>query len=171
MKKENQIQVLLDGEIAVGEWGDASHGYKWIFINRMDNPNPLDFCEFYAALDIEEDGKPIHKLTLLDSCDAQGCLRPATEEEKRLLLRALEEIGMKWDGRWKKFLNQRWRATLNEEYYHVSDTGVVVERADRYEADDDARFAIGNYFQDRRLAEEAGGKLKSLLLQADHGSR
>ena len=171
MRKENQIQALLDGEIAVGEWGDASHGYKWIFINRMDNPNPLDFCEFYAALDIEEDGKPIHKLALLEGCDAQDRLRYATEEERRLLLRALEEIGMKWDGRGKKFLNQRWRARLNEEYLYVSDTGEPVERADKYEAEDDARFAIGNYFQDRRLAEEAGGKLKSLLLQADHGNR
>ena len=77
-------------------------------------------------------------------------VRPATEEEKKLLIEKLAEVGKRWNEEKRCLEDVRWRAKDGEHYSYLllGDTDILVTTTtDTRTYKDDERFNSGNYFK------------------------
>lgn len=58
---------------------------------------------------------------------------------------------------------KRWRAKEGETYWFVNSNGVCFEVCDNRDKYDDDRYAIGNYFCSRAVAQAMADKFKEML--------
>lgn len=59
---------------------------------------------------------------------------------------------------WRNWEVKRWRASKLGSYWFVSSYGDVLEGMDEYDATDNGRWVIGNYFQTREAAEAGSSR-------------
>ena len=93
-------------------------------------------------------------------------IRPATEEEKKLLIDKLSEVGKRWNEEKKCLENVRWRANDGYHYYYLlfGDADLLVtETTDIRTYKDDERYNRGNYFKTRETAEKTATQIREIL--------
>lgn len=93
-------------------------------------------------------------------------IRPATEEEKKLLIDKLAEKGKKWNPETKRIEDVRWRANDGDHYYYLlfGDTDLLVtETTDIRTHNDYERYNRGNYFKNREAAEKTSEQIREIF--------
>lgn len=80
--------------------------------------------------------------------------RPATKEEKQILIDKLHEAGKDWDAENKKFVDYRWRAEKGGEYFRITYKLNVTKDTDVRSEGCSSAFESGNYFKTEEQAEE-----------------
>ena len=109
---------------------------------------------------IIDDSRPlccIHKLREI---------RPATEEEKNLLIDKLAEVGKRWNEETRTIEDARWRAKKGEPYSYLlfGDTDILVtSTTDTRMYKDDERFNSGNYFKTVEAAEKVAEQIREIF--------
>lgn len=114
---------------------------------------------------------------IIDECK----IRPATEEEKKLLINKLAEKGKRWNPETKTIEDVRWRADYEEEFYYVGCCGRVAKekRTELFHypefdskmrlrriVDDDSDtqlYNVGNYFKTREAAEKVAEQIREIF--------
>ena len=93
-------------------------------------------------------------------------VRLATEEEKKLLIEKLAEVGKRWNEEKKCLEDVRWRAKDGEPYFYLlfGDTDILVTTTtDMRMYKDDERYNRGNYFKARESAEKAAEQIREIF--------
>lgn len=90
-------------------------------------------------------------------------IRPATEEEKKLLIEKLYEVGKRWNPETKRIEDVRWRAKKNEVFYVVSFNARVDSIRDGHNDWADLCYNTGNYFKTREAAEKAAEQIREIF--------
>lgn len=159
-----QKYVPKDGDIVYAQWGDDRGGYKWIFIYKEAHTDPYKYCDVYAYLGIERDGKTASELHFDDHCTTQELLRPATEAEKQRFFDTLAKEGKQWNAE-KKCIEDlpRWRAGCNKTYLYISSQCSIIEESECNAHIDDSRYNIGNYFRTREAAEKVAELIRDIF--------
>ena len=127
----------------------SSCKYEYICILSEVKENSYRvYCGFstYSGV-FEEDGL----------CSVSDKIRPATEEEKQLLLSKMQEQGKTWDAEKKEVVDYRWRAELEGIYWSYN---FKTRRSEDYvecnEYRDNSLYEIGGYFKTSAEAEAWG---------------
>lgn len=90
--------------------------------------------------------------------------RFSTGEEKKHINNALSENGVYYDEKEKCLKKLRWRANINNSYYHIDFGSLVVSQAIEEERTVDIlRYNNLNYFQTKEEAEKKLFEIKSVL--------
>lgn len=135
-------------------------GYEWIFIfKRQDEKSIYGYCSLYLPWG-----------TFFRDSDCDGFsyrsnieyMRIATKEEQKKLFDVMESKGFKWNAKDKKLEKFRWRAEEGENYYYITDNGVICGIDDGFPLDT-YRYDSGNYFKTESEANEYAEKIKKLL--------
>jgi len=89
------------------------------------------------------------------SCGWLVNFKPATEQEKQLLLDKIHEVGKDWDAEKMEVVDWKWRAK-NGEYYWIyeNQSDNVLKSIDENDSTDLSRREIGNYFQTEQQAKD-----------------
>lgn len=90
-------------------------------------------------------------------------IRPATEEEKKLLIDKLAARNKKWNAEIKQIVDVRWRAKKYEPYYYIIALEYIIETTDERLACDDSRYCTNNYFKTREAAEKVMAKMREIF--------
>ena len=90
-------------------------------------------------------------------------IRPATEEEKKLLIEKLAEVGKRWNEEKKCLENVRWRAKKGKLYRWVSADGYVKESTDEHGECDNCYYKSGNYFKTEEAAEKVAEQIRNIF--------
>lgn len=110
-------------------------------------------------------------------------LRPATEEEKKLIVDKLAEKGKKWNPNTKQIEDVRWRAEVGETFFYIDTDGRInsMNRDDfhylwkRYDSlserlEDERMGNVeymlwkkGNYFKTREAAEKVAEQIREIF--------
>lgn len=88
---------------------------------------------------------------------------PATEEEKKLLIEKLAEVGKRWNEEKKCLENVRWRAKKGKLYRWVSADGYVKESTDEHGECDNCYYNSGNYFKTEEAAEKIAEQIREIF--------
>lgn len=88
---------------------------------------------------------------------------PATEEEKKLLIEKLAEVGKRWNEEKKCLEDVRWRAKKGELYHWVSADGYVKESTDDHGECDNCYYKSGNYFKTEEAAEKIAEQIRNIF--------
>lgn len=100
----------------------------------------------------------------LNNIGTVSCIRPATEEEKQLLINNLAELGIRWNAEKKEMEKlPRWRAKEEETYYYIGVDGGVEEDWESASEGDDACYSVGNYFKTREAAERVAEQIREIF--------
>lgn len=92
-------------------------------------------------------------------------IRPATEEEKKLLINKLAEKGKRWNPETKRIEDVRWRADFEGTYYYI-DLDCFNKVRSSYDAQnwiDNIRYHYGNYFKTREAAEKVAEQIREIF--------
>lgn len=87
----------------------------------------------------------------------------ASEDEKNKIQKFLDDNNLVIDYDKKEIRNKRWRAEINEIYYHIGENGIVIKDMEFYIKSDDNRYEIGNYFRTREQAESVTKEVKAIF--------
>lgn len=88
----------------------------------------------------------------------------STSEEKKRMNNILSENGVYYDEKEKCLKKLRWRANINNSYYHIDFGSLVVSQAMEEERTVDIlRYNNLNYFQTKEEAEKKLSEIKSIL--------
>lgn len=90
-------------------------------------------------------------------------IRPATEEEKKLLIEKLAEVGKRWNEEKKCLEDVRWRAKKGKLYRWVSADGYVKESTDEHGECDNCYYNSGNYFKTEEAAEKIAEQIREIF--------
>ena len=90
-------------------------------------------------------------------------IRPATEEEKNLLIDKLAEVGKRWNEEKKCLEDVRWRAKEGEMYFYLTHDVETLESCEVFDEDDDVRYEIGNYFKTIEAAKKVAEQLREIF--------
>lgn len=91
-------------------------------------------------------------------------IRPATEDEKRLLFDALAKKGKMWDAQKKAVVDLlRWRAEKGGIHYGIGLDGNVYSIIDAYDYNDNSRYRQGNYFKTKEAAEKVAEQIREIF--------
>lgn len=90
-------------------------------------------------------------------------IRPATEEEKNLLIEKLAKEGKRWNPETKTIEDVRWRAVKGNPYYYIIGFDNIVGTTDERLACDDTRYATNNYFKTREAAEKVAEQIREIF--------
>ena len=133
--------VPKKGDFIYNEWSNEC--YIDIYKNEKD---------FFASFRIS-----IKSITVTpSSVPYSSCsnIRPATEEEKKLLLNALHKEGKDWDFEKMEIVDYRWRAEKGGLYWYY-DAGFeeLDYSTEIFDSVDLKRYNCGNYFKTEAEAE------------------
>lgn len=138
------------------------HSDRYVAIfGRLKGDILMPYC-----IGLSFDGKVEHfykKMHMPDTKDMIRSIRPATEEEKKLLIDKLAEAGKKWNPDTKQIEDVRWRAEKGEVYFHLVENKEVVKQTDMRLACDDRRYENGNYFKTREAAQKAADQIREIF--------
>lgn len=103
-----------------------------------------------------------------NSASYYGCIGPkyrfSTAKEKELMKTVLSENGLTYSEERKCLEKKRWRANINNSYYHIDFGSLVVSQAMEEERTVDIlRYNNLNYFQTKEEAEKKLSEIKSIL--------
>lgn len=90
-------------------------------------------------------------------------IRPATEEEKKLLIDKLAEAGKRWNSETKRIEEVRWRAKEDEIFYVVAFNARVDSIKDSHNWFTDLCYETGNYFKTREAAEKVAEQIREIF--------
>lgn len=149
IRAQQQVKNLINepekytpkmGDFIYNEWT----GSRYIDIYRNEN-------DYFASFNIKTKDLAIgYSAVSYSSCSN---IRPAAEDEKKMLLDALNEKGKDWDSEKMEFVDWKWRAKIGGKYWYL-DSFFDVEYSieDNHEVDT-SRFNFGNYFRTGGEAE------------------
>lgn len=90
--------------------------------------------------------------------------RPATEEEKQLLVDKLAEQCYRWNAEEKKLEQlSRWRAKEEQEYFYITSTFRIDTDNESMHRIDNLRYVCGNYFKTREAAERVAEQVREIF--------
>ena len=90
-------------------------------------------------------------------------IRPATEEEKKLLIKKLAEVGNRWNPETKQIEVMRWRAEKSKPYYYIIGFDSIVGTTDERLACDENRYETNNYFKACEAAEKVAEQIRNIF--------
>ena len=97
-------------------------------------------------------------------------VRLATEEEKKLLIEKLAEVGKRWNEEKKCLEDVRWRAAPGKSFYTIyplGDVNLITRPSNPNIIDDDYQFwQIGNYFKTREAAEKVAEQIREIFKES-----
>ena len=125
------------GDFIYNKWGE----YRYIDIYKNEK-------DFFASFKIEPKVLTLKPSVVIYSMCS--IIRPATEEEKKLLLDALHEKGKDWDFEKMEIVDYRWRAEIGGKYWYLDSFGDVDYSIEEYDRLDTCRFNFGNYFKTKK---------------------
>ena len=88
---------------------------------------------------------------------------PATEEEKKLLIEKLAEVGKRWNEEKKCLENVRWRAKKGCSYYYINPELYIDIEHDVLASIDDKYYNMGNYFKTEEAAEKTAEQIRNIF--------
>lgn len=88
---------------------------------------------------------------------------PATEEEKKLLIDKLANVGKRWDPETKQIEDVRWRANRFGTYYYVQCDTNVTDSLESNTGFDDLCYKAYNYFKTREAAEKVAEHIRNIF--------
>lgn len=144
---------------------DANSGERWIGIFRK--PVCRDISVIYIAILTSKDGKKINViLSQENSKSLTPDLRPATDEEIRILNENMKEISLSWNPITKEVEDapgKRLRFSIKNEYYYVGDDLKTHKASDDYLDEDNARHGSFNYFRSYLAAERVAKQVREIF--------
>lgn len=151
--------IPKDGDIIFTETCNCVCKWVSIFKEEIDR-----HIQTYCDISIPDDSYASTFEGSLCARDDVKEMRIATENEKQILFDFLKSKGLKWNKEEKKVEKSRWRAKEGENYYYITDNGVICGIDDGFNIDNN-RYASGNYFKTTSEAEKYAEKIKKLLIE------
>jgi hypothetical protein len=163
IKQEGKLYFTPDLGIGYSEKEPSIGIFKSI---EMDKGNELLFCyitlirdsQYEVLLPLEHEG---HTYSVGEVSNLK--VSPATEEEKKLLIEKLAEVGKRWNEGKKCLENVRWRAKKGKLYRWVSADGYVKESTDEHGECDNCYYNSGNYFKTEEAAEKIAEQIREIF--------
>ena len=90
-------------------------------------------------------------------------VKPASDFEKDLYKRTLEENGYEYDPEKKEVRKKRWRAEVGQRYWFIDENMRVRTIMDYRIGTDDSLYKSGNYFRTHEEAEEVAAEFRKIL--------
>ena len=128
------------------------------------------FCYVIYSTNDGLNGKP---LFIYDNMNGHGCssgdvsmydeIRPATEEEKKLLIDKLAEVCKRWNEETRTIEDARWRAGMNKPYYYIIGWDTIVGTTDERLLCDENRYYTNNYFKNRESAGKVAEQIREIF--------
>lgn len=90
-------------------------------------------------------------------------VKPATDFDKYIYKKTLQDNGYEYDPVKKEVRKNRWRGKLSERYWFANEngkTGYCIEVGDSI---DNERYKSGNYFRTEKEAEEVAAEFRKIL--------
>lgn len=144
---------------------DVNSGERWIGIFRK--PVYRDISVIYIAILTSKDGKKIK--VILSQENSQSLtpdLKPATDEEIRILNEEMNNISLSWNPITKEVEEKpgkRLRFSAKNEYYYVGDDLSPHKTSDEYLDEDNVRHSCFNYFRSYLAAERVASQLRGIF--------
>ena len=133
-------------------YGESGSKNVAIFKEKLSRGSRI-YCVYNTC------GKYHFCTNIIDEC----IMRPATEEEKKLLIDKLAEDGKKWNPERKRIEDVRWRASYGGRYYFVDKFIEASPHNDCQFGDNDFDYKVGNYFKTREAAEKVAGQIREIF--------
>lgn len=90
--------------------------------------------------------------------------RPATEEEKQRLFKAIAKEGYQWNPEKKNLWKlPRWRAWKGEVYYFINTSLSVCSKEQAFDCEDINRNGAGNCFKTEEAAERVAKQIREIF--------
>ena len=90
-------------------------------------------------------------------------IRPATEEEKKILIDQLAKVNKEWNPNTKQIEDVRWRAVKGNPYYYIIGFDSIVGTTDERLSCDENRYATNNYFKTHEAAEKVAEQILEII--------
>ena len=149
--------IPKDGEFAVSGWRDGDQYCEWVFIQKGEFERGANDDYAGAIIRYHEEITGEDRIWLDGFSDAgTDFTRPATQEERDLLISRLHEIHAEWTD--NKII---WIPTW--EYYFVGSNGLVIREIWASSTKDKERLNVGNCFRTEREAQRYAIAFKRLL--------
>ena len=154
----------------------TKYSYIGIFHDIIKDDGFSTILLMYASL--KDEGRLVCGNSIEPYINAEY-IRPATEEEKKLLIDKLAEVGKKWNPGTKSIEDVRWRAGICCLYYYINLFGDVEynKRLEIFDPEtmysdkdvrligytDDNFYNSGNYFKTREAAENVAEQIRNIF--------
>ena len=165
-RKEQKYEPK-DGDFIFVESRLKPYVTKYSYIGIFHDIIKVDGCSpillMYASL--KDNNRLIYGNSIEPYSNAEY-IRPATEEEKKLLIGKLAEVNKRWNEEKKCLEDARWRAKDGEPYSYllIGDTDILVTTTtDKRIYKDDERFNSGNYFKTVEAAEKVAEQIREIF--------
>ena len=141
----------------------TKYSYIGIFHDIIKDDGFSTILLMYASL--KDEGRLVCGNSIEPYINAEY-IRPATEEEKKLLIDKLAKVNKRWNPETKTIEDVRWRAKEGEPYSYLlfGDTDILVTTTtDTRMHMDDERFNSGNYFKTDSDAEKVAEQIRDIF--------
>ena len=139
----------------------TKYSYIGIFHDIIKDDGFSTILLMYASL--KDEGRLVCGNSIEPYINAEY-IRPATEEEKKLLIDKLAEVNKRWNPNTKQIEDVRWRAKEGGDYYYLIPISYLVEQTfDRYSSIDDNLYKTCNYFKTREAAENVAEQIREVF--------
>lgn len=141
----------------------TKYSYIGIFHDIIKDDGCSPILLMYASL--KDDNRIVCGNSIEPYSNAEY-IRPATEEEKKILIEKLYEVGKRWNEEDKTIEDARWRAGTGKVYYYImygDYDSVIASTYDMRIRQDERRYNIGNYFKTREDAEKVAEQIRNIF--------
>ena len=138
----------------------TKYSFIGIFCSIIKNEGFSPILLMYASL--KDESRLVHGNSIEPYNNAEY-IRPATEEEKKLLIDQLAKVNKKWNPETKTIENVRWRASYGGRYYFVDKFIKASPHNDCQFGDNDFDYKVGNYFKTREAAEKVAEQIRNIF--------
>ena len=142
----------------------TKYSYIGIFHDIIKDDGFSTILLMYASL--KDEGRLVCGNSIEPYINAEY-IRPATEEEKKILIDQLAKVNKKWNEEKKCLEDVRWRAAPGESFYTIypfGDVNLITRPSNPNIIDDDYQFwQIGNYFKTREAAEKVAEQIREIF--------
>lgn len=118
MEPKVKKYIPEDGEFVVSGWNEYGMEAQWVAIVQEGLGNSdKHYCSYAFYVNKKPSDKTVSELGIGLYCDGMQYTRPASEEEKNLLLSKLHEIGKDWNAEKKAVVDWIWEPKVGKTYY------------------------------------------------------
>ena len=141
----------------------TKYSYIGIFHDIIKDDGFSTILLMYASL--KDEGRLVCGNSIEPYINAEY-IRPATEEEKKILIDKLAEVNKRWNPNTKQIEDVRWRAGKDEPYSYLicGETDyLVTTTSDMRTHRDVDRYNCGNYFKTVEAAEKVAEQMRNIF--------
>lgn len=170
--KKQQVEEVLNAIKGDNKDGDfifvesrlkpyvTKYSYIGIFHDIIKNDGFSTILLMYASL--KDEGRLVCGNSIEPYINAEY-IRPATEEEKKLLINKLAEKGKRWNEETKTIEDVKWRAEKGKPYYYIIGWDTIIGTTDERLVCDEDRYYTNNYFKTRESAEKVIEQIREIF--------